>query len=81
MNFQRLSLIVILYTYTNCIQAQVAVNPIYSNISLDFESRAADLVSKMTLEEKISLQDVQWAMLEAYDKGKEITEDGDGKLI
>jgi len=54
MNFQRLSLIVILYTYTNCIQAQVAVNPIYSNISLDFESRAADLVSKMTLEEKIS---------------------------
>ncbi|MDB4589052.1 glycoside hydrolase family 3 C-terminal domain-containing protein, partial [Flavobacteriaceae bacterium] len=37
-----------------CIQAQVAVNPIYSNISLDFESRAADLVSKMTLEEKIS---------------------------
>jgi len=54
MNFQRLSLIVILYTYTNCIQAQVAVNPIYSNISLDFESRAADLVSRMTLEEKIS---------------------------
>jgi len=54
MNFQSLSLIVILYTYTNCIQAQVAVNPIYSNISLDFESRAADLVSKMTLEEKIS---------------------------
>jgi len=37
-----------------CSNAQEAVIEKYSNLSLDFETRATDLVAQMTLEEKIS---------------------------
>jgi len=52
MKFYRLSIILVLSIYNT--QAQETPIPKYSNTSLDFEARAADLVSQMTLEEKIS---------------------------
>ena len=55
MKFYRLSIILVLSIYNNYnTQAQETPTPKYSNTSLDFEARAADLVSQMTLEEKIS---------------------------
>jgi beta-glucosidase len=55
MKFYRLSIILVLSIYNNYnTQAQETPIPKYSNTSLDFEARAADLVSQMTLEEKIS---------------------------
>jgi len=42
-------------TTHNSVYAQMTSNPIYLNPSYSFEERAADLVSKLTLEEKQSL--------------------------
>jgi beta-glucosidase len=53
MKLLKLSLIFILF-FSNYAQSQEAAIPNYSNLSLDFEIRAADLVNRMTLEEKIS---------------------------
>ena len=46
--------IIFISLYSNFAQSQEAAIPKYSNLSLDFETRAADLVNRMTLEEKIS---------------------------
>tara|TARA_Y100000385_G_scaffold249888_1_gene271616 strand:- start:17749 stop:19965 length:2217 start_codon:yes stop_codon:yes gene_type:complete len=54
MKFYGLSLLIVLSIHNNLTQAQAVAVPKYSNTSLDFETRAADLVSRMTLEEKIS---------------------------
>ena len=54
MKFNRLTIIIILLLNNNYTQAQEIAIPKYSNTSLDFETRASDLVSLMTLEEKIS---------------------------
>jgi beta-glucosidase len=54
MKFNRLTIIIILLLNNNYIQAQEIAIPKYSNTSLDFETRASDLVLLMTLEEKIS---------------------------
>jgi beta-glucosidase len=53
MKLLKSSLILILF-FSNYAQSQEAAIPNYSNLSLDFEIRAADLVNRMTLEEKIS---------------------------
>ena len=49
MKLLKLSLIFILF-FSNYAQSQEAAIPNYSNLSLDFEIRAADLVNRMTLE-------------------------------
>jgi len=54
MKFNRLTIIIILLLNNNYTQAQEIAIPKYSNTSLDFETRASDLVLLMTLEEKIS---------------------------
>ena len=54
MKFIRLTIIIILLLNNNYTQAQEIAIPKYSNTSLDFETRASDLVLLMTLEEKIS---------------------------
>lgn len=54
MKFYILSLIAILSFFTVTGQTQSNKTEKYSNIALDFETRAADLVSQMTLDEKIS---------------------------
>ena len=49
-----LSVIILLSLFTSIMQAQRDNTRKYSNVSLDFEIRTADLVSQMTLDEKIS---------------------------
>ncbi|MEP2026916.1 MAG: glycoside hydrolase family 3 C-terminal domain-containing protein [Reichenbachiella sp.] len=48
------SVFAILTVFTVYGQAQPVAIPIYQDVTLDFETRAADLVNQMTLEEKIS---------------------------
>jgi len=54
MKFKLLILFFFLLLYSNCVHAQEISIEKYSNLSLDFETRAKDLVSQMTLDEKIS---------------------------
>lgn len=54
MKFKLLILFFFLLLYSNCVHAQEISIEKYSNLSLDFETRAMDLVSQMTLDEKIS---------------------------
>ena len=54
MKFKLLILFFFLLLYSNSVHAQEISIEKYSNLSLDFETRAMDLVSQMTLDEKIS---------------------------
>ena len=54
MKFKLLILFFFLLLYSNSVHDQEISIEKYSNLSLDFETRAKDLVSQMTLDEKIS---------------------------
>ncbi len=54
MKFYKLYYFITLLSFSNFAGSQAVAVEKYSDLSLDFETRATDLVSKMTLEEKIS---------------------------
>jgi len=54
MKFHRLHLIITLSLFSNFATAQGVIDKKCSDLSLNFETRAMDLVLQMTLEEKIS---------------------------